>query len=286
MLKVAVPGGLGGVGRHIVDALLETGLYEVIILTRQPDKTDLSSKKNVTVKVVDYNSHSDLVEALAGVHTVLCTIFMSGTGVNGPNVTAQKNLIKAAAEVGAKRYAPSEYGCLKGDQPEKTAVIDELAKYPSLESTLYMIGLFMDYFAGSRNTTYLKHLVVVVDPDKGEALSVPGTGNEPVVFSKVEDVAKFVAASLSLDKWPEVSGIRGELTNYNTVIETLEKIQGRKYKVGYKTLEELKVDPAPLSHLGQFIAKSKFDTPDNLNKLIPSIKAVGLEEYLKSIWSK
>jgi hypothetical protein len=84
----------------------------------------------------------------------------------------------------------------------------------------------MDYFAGSLNDSHLHHIIVVIDPQKGEAFDIPGTGNESIVFTKAADVGKFVAASLQLEKWPTISGMVGERTTYNEVIRKLEKVQG------------------------------------------------------------
>ena len=224
---------------------------------------------------------------------------MAGTGLDGPNVKAQKALIKASAEVGVKRYAPSEFGSIPGKQGEKAVIQEELTKYPQLEYTLYITGLFMDYFLGSKNTSHLKKLKVFVDPDKGQAFEVPGDGNDSLVFIKIGDAAKFVAASLDLDKWPRLGGMVGERTTYNNVIKTLEKIQGRpdipcmclfmltvlgrKYPITYRSLEEMQTRTSRWDMLGLITVSGNFNNEDTLNKLLPQVKPVGLEELLSSV---
>lgn len=59
------------------------------------------------VRVVDYSDHSSLVSALDGVHTVIVTLFSED---RKESVDNQLALLKAAQEVGVKRFAPSEWG--------------------------------------------------------------------------------------------------------------------------------------------------------------------------------
>jgi uncharacterized protein YbjT (DUF2867 family) len=60
----------------------------------------------VTVRAVDYDSKSELVEALRGIHTVLSFIQL----LSDPESKSQKNLIDASVLAGVKRFAPSEWG--------------------------------------------------------------------------------------------------------------------------------------------------------------------------------
>ena len=54
---------------------------------------------------VNYEHSAQLVQALEGVHTLLCFI----TPQTDPGNLAQKSLIDAAVKAGVKRYAPSEW---------------------------------------------------------------------------------------------------------------------------------------------------------------------------------
>jgi hypothetical protein len=114
-----------------------------------------------------------------------------------------------------------------GDQqPEKSATVRKLEATPQLEWTLFMNGIFTNYFAGSRNKSHLKKFSLFVNPDEHKGVDIPGDGNDPLVFTRVEDVAKFVVASLSLDNWPRELGMVGSVSSYNEVISILEKTQG------------------------------------------------------------
>jgi hypothetical protein len=48
----------------------------------------------------------------------------------------------------------------------------------------------------------LDAIIVGVDFNKGEA-NIVGTGDEPICLTLADDVGKFVAAALDLDKWDE-----------------------------------------------------------------------------------
>lgn len=64
------------------------------------------SAYGVTLRAVNYDDKSDLVEALRGIHTVLSFIQL----LSDPENNSQKNLIDASIVAGVKRFAPSEWG--------------------------------------------------------------------------------------------------------------------------------------------------------------------------------
>jgi hypothetical protein len=75
--------------------------------TNSPPKTSVEiSTPGVTVREVNYDSKSELVKALQGVHTVLSFIQL----LSDPESKSQKNLIDASILAGVKRFAPSEWG--------------------------------------------------------------------------------------------------------------------------------------------------------------------------------
>ena len=105
MVRVAVAGGTGGVGLHIVEAIVETGLHDVVVLSRKADVPHLTAL-GVTVHAVSYDDVSSLVRALDGVHTVISTI----SGIDADSIThPQLALLEAAVKAGVKRFAPSEF---------------------------------------------------------------------------------------------------------------------------------------------------------------------------------
>lgn len=56
--------------------------------------------------------------------------------------------------------------------------------------------------------------------------AIPGSGNVPVVFSHTFDVAKFVGALLTLEKWPLESYIMGDKMTWNQFLQLAEEVRG------------------------------------------------------------
>ena len=113
MVKVAIAGASGGVGRAIIQAL--EGRHELITLTRPPTSTypsPLSQNRSVEV---DYNDVEGLTQVLQvhAVHTVICAISLRPDSAG----VAQLNLIRAAEQsTVTKRFIPSEFSIPTNDR--------------------------------------------------------------------------------------------------------------------------------------------------------------------------
>jgi uncharacterized protein YbjT (DUF2867 family) len=122
MVKIAISGASGSkqsfshyfshpslphptdVAQELLDYLVTSKKHEIVLLSRKAaGPTDVAT--GVTWIQTDYHDPAQVVEALAGVHTLLCFI----TPQSDPGNTSQKNLIDAAVKAGVKRYAPSEW---------------------------------------------------------------------------------------------------------------------------------------------------------------------------------
>lgn len=82
---------------------------------------------------------------------------------------------------------------------------------------------------------------------------IPGDGNTPIVFTTTKDIGRFVAASIDLDKWPEVLGMVGERTTWNKLVDTVEKIMGKKITRKYTGLEEMRQTAKSVSGANPFV---------------------------------
>ena len=91
----------GNVGPAITSALASSG-FTVTVLTRSAQPPS-NLPPNVTVRTVDYTSRDSLSSALAGQDAVI-------SALAGAAVPLQKQVIDVAAEVGVKRFVPSEFG--------------------------------------------------------------------------------------------------------------------------------------------------------------------------------
>lgn len=109
----------------------------------------------------------------------------------------------------------------------KVAAVEKL-RATSLEYAVFITGQFLDYFGMPHAPTYLPSLSVIVDVENMKA-AIPGEGNTPIVFTYTADVAKFVAASLDLPKWPQRSVIVGDRITANQLVNLVEKARGKSY---------------------------------------------------------
>ncbi|THU79822.1 hypothetical protein K435DRAFT_875036, partial [Dendrothele bispora CBS 962.96] len=101
--RIAVAGGTGGIGNHLVDGLLElqsrspSSISKVIVLSRSSNKPYLqspSSELRAPVITVDYSSVSSIANVLSEhqIDTVISTL----VGEPAQFISAQENLLQAA----------------------------------------------------------------------------------------------------------------------------------------------------------------------------------------------
>jgi hypothetical protein len=294
MKKVVIAGGTGNVGRNIVDAIIATDKYSVVVFSRQESSNQ--TIKDVTVISVDYNDHSQLVTALQNVHTVISCI----ADMNDACRDAQLALLKASVEAGVKRFLPSEWA---GPSEKNTAIdlytknkkpVVDAVKKSGIEYTIFCNGLFMDYFATPQQSNpYLEPMVFGVDINKCTAWFA-GTGDEPLNVTLLEDVGKVVAALLDLDKWEPYSGIIGSRTSWNEIVRLGEKVRGQKFDVKQQTIEEMLATKNPhaldvLENLYQeamiHFAQGEVEYQPTLNESFPEIKLTKIDEFIEKWWS-
>ncbi|KAH7324043.1 isoflavone reductase family protein-like protein CipA [Rhexocercosporidium sp. MPI-PUGE-AT-0058] len=99
--NVAVLGAAGALGAPVLKAIVDSGKFNVTVITRPSSKSTFDS----SVKVVraDYSSVDSLTSALKGHDAVV-----SAVGTEG--LLGQSILIDAAIAAGVKRILPSEFG--------------------------------------------------------------------------------------------------------------------------------------------------------------------------------
>ncbi|CAF0850072.1 unnamed protein product [Rotaria sordida] len=293
---VVVAGGTGGLGRHIVDSILDTKKYIVKVFTRQDPLSlpDLTTK-GVDVVKVNYSDHRSLVFELQGVHTVIVCL----NGIDESAIKSQLNLLDACIEAKVKRFAPSEWAG-KSDANSVMQFYSELkipirnkVKASGIEFTIFMTGLFMDYFASpQRASPSLPPLIIGVDFNKCEA-NIVGTGDEPFCTTRVDDVGRFVATALDLEKWDEEMGMVGSRTTWNQLIKLGEQVRGKQFDVKRMTVDEalkqrdlistnklMKV----LQELFVAMAQGEMDFVETLNAKFPEIQPMTIDEFLTRWW--
>ncbi|KAL1638581.1 hypothetical protein SLS58_008794 [Diplodia intermedia] len=302
MVNVAVPGGLGNVGRTIVDVLKTNPKYHVVVLSR---------KAGDDAEKVDYDNVDSLKQALeSNKIEVVVSALMVADEVSSQS---QINLIKAADRSSTTtRFVASEYGVPYGTEevallPHLKFRLDALAELrkTGLEWTRFQNGFFLDYFALPHIKSYQIPIAPVLDV-ANKVAAIPGDGNTPVAFTYTFDVAKFVVAALDLPKWDSEYLIVGDKLTWNEFLKLAEEVRGSKFEVSYDDLDKLKAHQItelpnhvagyaifPKERLqvlhaafGVAFASGKFDLPIEkaLNQQFPEIKPIKARQLLEQAW--
>ncbi|CAG9954369.1 unnamed protein product [Clonostachys rosea f. rosea IK726] len=251
MSAVVVAGGLGDMGRLITSALVETGKYEVYVISRRvPNKVE-SLKSPITgaqyspIIQSDYSSEVELAKILEQykIHTVICTFALDFQAASDSQVT----LIRASERSSTvKRFIPSEFN-VDYDLP------DSILPYPDkkfhiigrrelektqLEFTYIYPGMFMDYFAMPNLETHLRELCIVID-NTNRVAYVPGDGEAKMAMTYTKDVARYTALALEMQTWPRVLTTTASTLTINQLVALIEKNLGEKIEVTYESIETL-----------------------------------------------
>lgn len=105
MVHVAVLGAGVGLGKQVIDSLLERSHTVAVLSRKDHSSSDINKPSNLKYTRINYDDHQSLVSALQSVHTVIST-----TGALGkPMYDTQIAVLNAAIEAGVKRFIPSEF---------------------------------------------------------------------------------------------------------------------------------------------------------------------------------
>ncbi|PYH91823.1 NAD(P)-binding protein [Aspergillus ellipticus CBS 707.79] len=306
MTIIAVAGGTGGVGKTIVETLLQEPQHQVIILSRNEPKEDAILKQIQHVQI-DYNDIDSLTRTLEkyAIHTIISAI----TIYSDENSQSQLNLIQAADRSNVtERFVPIEYSFV---QTKALLPVDPSIQYwldaaemlhkstTSLKYTRVVPGFFMDYWGMPRVRSNLQQHVFGIDIANCRA-AIPGDGNDTLCMTYTYDMAKLLVRLLELEDWAEFSVVVGDEITYNQLLELAEEARGRKFDVVYDSVEKVQQGkvtvpaiPAGYSEeeaqemttlVSRLTISGAFDLPQQrLNSKFPDIHPVKVREFLK-VW--
>ncbi|KAL2672616.1 hypothetical protein Neosp_013329 [[Neocosmospora] mangrovei] len=240
MKTIAVAGGAGNVGSTIVDGLVEYGKHKIYVLSRK----DRPSQGAVNYLRVDYDDPDAIAKAFedAGVNIVICAISV----VNPEANQSQKNLIRAAEKSPTtERFVISSFDMLHVKEDIELSplarytfeAIDELEK-TQLTYTRIANGWFLDYYGMPHWKTHLEPWINVMNVEKKWAV-IPGDGSVKASFITSQDMSRFVARLMDLEKWNKVSPIFANTLSFSELVEMAEKARGCKFRVANDSLEKL-----------------------------------------------
>ncbi|PNW76810.1 hypothetical protein CHLRE_11g477200v5 [Chlamydomonas reinhardtii] len=236
---VAVIGGSGLLGKHIVNGLLENGHYDVTVVSRKGgDDSKLAPfvAKGAKIAHVDYNEQASLVVALKGQEIVIST-------VGAAALSEQPKYIEAAKAAGVRRFVPSEFGFDSGApgvreyfpaMGYKYATQDAL-RASGLEYTFVITGFFLE--------TQFTNLFYWDVP--GGKATVKGDTTQPFTLTSLVDVGRWTAEAL-LDPASKNATVYlvGEVLTYEDAIKTVEKATGKTLAVTRASKADLDRDIA------------------------------------------
>lgn len=310
MVTVALAGASTGLGKTFVQTFMHlnaqtTSPHTLVVLSRRPDPA--LTAKGISVRVVDYENHSSLVQALQGVHTLLPLI---GGGSDTIRDT-QLALLQAARDAGCVRFAPSEYagqGYEGVDLYAGKRDVFAAVKASGLEFTRFNCGIFMsvlatgtpkpltevgvregratgeeEALAGLRPWNYVVNML-------NGTVDYPGDGSAKVVLTDTRDVATFVYRALSLDSWPQDLGMRGDVKSFAELVDIAERVQGRTWLKKSTPIAELEEEPENKG--ARFYNQTRLGftkgwgmVGDELNQAFLDVRPVDAESFVEKWWS-
>ncbi|KAI8579893.1 hypothetical protein K450DRAFT_239595 [Umbelopsis ramanniana AG] len=290
--------GAGGLGKHIVDAILEDGKHKLIVLSRGTNQE--LADRGVEVRTVDYSSVESLTKGVAGVNVIISFI------AERSETNSQINLYHAAVAARVKRFIPSEWALDVQKYDDKPSLYEFkrkfrqfLADQNKIEYTLVCNGLFMNYLLPAGTKKYLQDVDINISIEKRTA-NVPGTGNQPMVLTMAEDIGKAVVWLIDDPKpWPKYTYIKGTVTSWNELIKYGEEVTGEKFDVSYVPLETLQANYEAAAASGNFLKKffaeigvmyatdGVLDLPDNEDpSLFEGIRFTQVKELIDITYKK
>lgn len=258
-----ITGGSSLIGSHLVDALLNAGAKDIVLLDNfslgsQEQARALAARPGVRVMRGDVTRITDVLEAMQGVDGVFAlaaylTLPLAQNPAMGVevNVMGMSNIFEAARLLGQKKvvlassisvYGNQRHGVVSEDTPfGSNGLNPAFATYAATKlvaehmGRLYAQKYGMEFCSARFSTVYGEHqhsrgvnALYMLDALKavarGERPVIVGTGEESHDFIHASDVAKGCLAIMEKGKAGEAFNIAsGTSTSVNKLVETVLK---------------------------------------------------------------
>jgi nucleoside-diphosphate-sugar epimerase len=181
---------------------------------------DYSNTKSIT-KILEENNVEIIISALG--------LF------SDESAQAQLNLIHAAIKsTTVKKFIPSEYGIkyteeLLSFHPAAQWWLDaaDTLRKSHLQFTRIVVGWTLDHYGMPGVPSNMKPFSYAIDFHHRRA-AIPGKGTVPVAFLHSNDLAKYIAAMLEQDSWPEFSAFAGDKMSWGELLALAEQVTGQR----------------------------------------------------------
>ena len=226
---ILIVGASGRLGSVVVRHLLAQG-KSIRVMTRNPLSLAHLKQQGVEIVSGDLRDRASLASACQGVEQVLAAAHaLDGKGDNNPRTVddmGNRHLIDAAKAAGVKHLIFVSVQGASPDSPLEFFRIkyrtEEYLQASGLSFTILRPGAYMELWAQLIGQPILKQ----------DKTTIFGSGNNPINFVSVEDVARFVSIGLddarARNTVIEVGG--PENLTMNQVAEIFERASGRQAK--------------------------------------------------------
>ncbi|KAF8596544.1 NAD(P)-binding protein [Ceratobasidium sp. AG-I] len=280
--RIAVAGASGYVGFPLTSALLDSGVFEVLIFVRpaslESPRIQELEKRGAKAYGVSYGDEAQLKTILEGVDIVISTL-------NYTSVESQVPMMNACVSARVKLFFPSEFALELAQDTDssasktKKAVISK-AQTLGLPTVRIFNGLFPHW--------YITNTFFQFYPDENRIL-IYGSGNEKNSWTSVDDVARFVAYILQNMGLSQLTNqsfrVEGDAKSFNEFVEIWEAKHNVKLEVSYMPISELdeRIVRDPADHeaaIGREMFSGRAATGPVANSLFPDWNPKSLRDAI------
>jgi len=294
MSRILVVGATGMLGSNICQRLATTGKSVRGLVRASSDPAKVSRLQSLGVEIIqgDVRDRASLDQACQGVAAVICTVsampFSYQPGVNDVQTTdldGVTNLIEAAKLNHVSRFiytSIQEKTHLDFPLQRAKSEVERRLKESGLVYTILRPSCFMEAWLTA---------VVGFDPANAKAV-IYGTGQNPISWIAVQDVAQFAIASLD---HPAAKNAILDLGGPDAispldVVKLFERAAGRPFELQFVPVEALEAQQAAatdpmqqsFSALMRFVASGN---PIDMSATLQTfaVQPTKVEDYAKSV---
>ncbi|KAI9734591.1 MAG: hypothetical protein M1834_002192 [Cirrosporium novae-zelandiae] len=306
MQRIAIA-GTSGLAQLIAYYLSTTTNHQFFLLSRSP-KPQIEQGTGYQIIPVNYSDQNDLQYQLTGVDVVLST-------VSGP---PQLNLIQAAAAVGVRKFAPSEFegshtqrpagGLLDRGKSHNLNLLHQLKQTSGMEYCVFACGILYERFAqGGMVSSQIgfgcgagnegDYLMNIRNLTARIPYYTPAGQAVHICMTSANDLARFIVAAVNnLQHWPIELRMCGERMTTAEVVQVASMVRGQPFQVTSYSPESLQPELTYAQIAGDYrqqirlhtliaTAQGRYDFQSpNANTMLPAIVPQRFSYWLQNIW--